>query len=66
MLASLQTPIGVTMSAIITSTSQTVETRIVDNAGNTVSTTYHDNLNEAIDVAERFNVGHIELEEMDI
>lgn len=66
MLASLQTPIGVTMSAIITSTSQTVETRIVDNAGNTVSTTYHNNLNEAIDVAERFNVGHIELEEMDI
>ena len=55
------------MTAIITETSETVETRILDVLnGREVSTTYHNSLDLAINQAEMFGVESIQLEEMSI
>lgn len=54
------------MTAIITSTSEVIETRIVDQAtGNTIRTSYHNTLQDAADFADQFNPDRIEFEEMD-
>lgn len=50
------------MSAKITSTSQTVETLIVDGLGNIVETRYFDNQNQAIDHIEACGIVEVELE----
>jgi hypothetical protein len=53
------------MTAIVTTSSQAIETRIIDqNTGNTVACTYHNTLNEAIDRAETFPITALEIEEL--
>lgn len=43
---------GATMSAIITTTPETSEARIIDNSGNELVTRYFDTENQALDYAD--------------
>ena len=64
MLTSNVLPIGpIQMTAIVTDCHSTIETRIVDQTtGNTIRTNYHDNLDLAIDFAEKFPIDRMEFE----
>ena len=54
-----------TMSAIVTTTSQTVETRILSN-GNEVATNYFPTLDAALDHLDTMALDSIEIETLDI
>jgi hypothetical protein len=52
-----------TMTAVITDCQTTVETRLVNQlTGDTVRTTYHNNLNEAVEFAETQHPDRIEFD----
>ena len=53
------------MSAIVTTTSQTVETRIISN-GNELATNYFDTLDQAMNHLNQFQLDSIEVEELTI
>lgn len=50
------------MSAEITITSQTIETRVIDNqTGNTIETRYFDRMDDAIDSLENRNISSLDI-----